>query len=152
MTDVITATLWITLGLTWYGDGFVDSNLACGGKFTDTDQMMWGALPIEWNKAGYVSCDDTLIAEFPTGRRIEVPVMDFGCHLHHRIWDGLAPSMGADFPDFPEFRQKEPTATGRMTVIRKDGTPWEIPPLKAWGGKWCDGPLTYRSVRPDKRR
>lgn len=150
MTATITATLWIALGFTFY-NGPVDSNLACGGKFTDTGHM-WGAVAIEWNKAGYVSCGDTLIAEFPTGRRIEVPIMDFGCHLHHHIWDGLAPSMGADFPSFPEFRQKEPTATGRMTVIRKDGTPWDIPPLKAWGSEWCDGPLTYRPTRLRRRR
>ena len=136
----ITATLVLTVGLTFYGGDFEDKTLACGGTYTEANGL-WAAVPIEWNKAGYVSCGDILLAKFTNGQEIRVPVRDFGCHLHYPVWDSDLP-MGADFPRYGELK-KTPTGTGQVSV---EG--WTPPPMDAWGTKWCNGPLT---MKPRKR-
>lgn len=135
MTDPITATLWLTIGITFYN--MEGETLACGGVYTEG---MWAAVPIEWEQRGYASCGDTLIAVLADGSRVEAPIRDTGCLLHYPIWDSGLP-FGADFPIYG--RGSKPTGTGKITV-RRNGKWWDVPPLTAWGTKWCQGPLTIK--------
>lgn len=144
----MTITMAITIGLTFYHPKFQGETLACGGTYTDTNGA-WAAVPIEWNKDGYVSCGDMVFATFSNGLTITVPIRDFGCHLHYPAFDSGLP-YGADFPRILGL-EKVPTGTGTLAVKRKDGW-WDIPPLVAWGTKWCDGPLTQRPSRKRARR
>lgn len=141
----IAATVWLTVGLTFYGGDFVGSGLACGGVYTESEGV-WAAVPIEWVQGGYVSCGDMLEAIFADGRRVMVPIRDTGCHLHHAVWDTGRP-FGADFPNWPWWRDGTPTGTGRVRVKRQDGSWWTPPPMMAWATQYCEGPLTV--ARPE---
>lgn len=138
---MISATVAITLGLTFYHPQFEGETLACGGKY-DKKHGLWMAAPIEWNQSGFVSCGDMAYATFASGLTITVPIRDFGCHLHYPAHDSGLP-YGGDFPRILGLEQV-PTGTGTLAVKRKDGEWWDIPPLTAWGTEWCDGPLTVR--------
>jgi len=139
--SAITATMAITVGLTFYAPSFEGETLACGGKYDDRHGL-WMAAPIEWNKGGYVSCGDTALVTFSNGLSIKVPIRDFGCHLHYPAYDSGLP-YGGDFPRINGL-EKTPTGTGTVAVKRKGGGWWDIPPLLAWGTEWCDGPLTWK--------
>jgi len=49
----ITTTLFITVGLTFYGGDFINQTMACGDVYTES-LGMWAAVPIEWKKSGFV--------------------------------------------------------------------------------------------------
>jgi len=148
VTPIITATAWITLGITGYAGDFVGSGLACGGTYTTTEQA-WVAAPIEWMLGGWVSCGDRMEIVTRDGREIEARIMDTGCMLHYPVWDTGLP-FGADLPRllFPTFK----TGTGQLRVWRvQQGRWWTPPPLTPWAIKWCDGPLSPRYPRWPKR-
>jgi hypothetical protein len=143
MTVPMAITLTV-VGLTFYAPSFEGETLACGGKYDD-QHGLWAAVPIEWNKDGYVHCGDMLYATFSNGVTVTVPIRDFGCHLHYPAYDSGLP-YGADFPRILGL-EKVPTGTGTIAVKHKDGEWWDIPPLTAWGRQWCDGPLTKEEKR-----
>jgi len=141
---VLSATVWITVGLTFYGGDFVGSDLACGGTYTEPEGT-WAAVPIEWVRGGYVHCGDTLTAVFADGTMWTGPVRDTGCHLHYSAWDTGKP-FGADFPVYVRDQLGAvPTGTGKLTIQHRDGSSWSPPPTwaTAWGQAWCEGPLTW---------
>jgi len=149
MTTVVTATatLWLTGGLTFYGGDFVGQGLACGGQYVP-EQEEWVAMPIEWFMKGYISCGDVAHVRFRDGTTWEGPVLDSGCLLHYEIFDTGLPFVG----DFPVYLRQRlgpvPTGTGQIAVWRKQqGRWWDVPPLDAWGTKWCHGPLTMPRPR-----
>lgn len=147
--EIITTTLWLTIGLTFYsGDQWTGNPLYCGGIYTETEEL-WGAVPIEWLREGYVGCGDLIFAEFADRTQIQVRVKDAGCHLHWPAYGGGGQlPYGADFPRFGELK-KTPTGVGKIAVLRKDGSWWEIPPLDAWATDVCEeGPLTGEKPEP----
>ena len=139
MTGIITATLWLTIGITFYD--LEGQNLACGGVY---EEGTWVAVPIEWMEDGYVNCGDTMHISFSDGRVVQAPIKDTGCLLHYPIWDTGLP-FGADLPIYG--RNGQTTATGKIAVQHKNGKWWEVPPTVAWGTRWCSGPLTKIDAR-----
>ena len=142
---MITATLMITVGLSFYGGAdFINHPLYCGGTYL-VDGDPWAAVAVEWFKQGYVHCGDTLFATFKDGRQVEVPIRDAGCHLHWPVYDTGLP-FGADFPSLKSWRNGTPTGTGQIAVRHKDGSWWTPPPLRPWYGG-CEGPLSRGEER-----
>lgn len=138
----ITATLWLTVGLSFYGGDFVDQPLYCGETYTKS-LGDWAAVPIEWFKGGWVHCGDTITAILSDGSTRTVPIRDAGCHLHHPVWDTGLP-FGADFPIY--HRDRAPTGTGQIAIKRATGQWLTISPLMlvGWDVESCDGPLSMR--------
>lgn len=147
MTATITATAILTAGITFYGGDFVSQGLACGGTY-EPKQGEWVAMPIEWFRNGYISCGDVAYLEFANGKTWHGPILDSGCLLSYPIFDTGLP-FGADLPAYVRDRLGPvPTGTGRIAVWRKEqGRWWNVPPLDAWGRKWCHGPLTLPKPR-----
>jgi hypothetical protein len=136
----------MTIGITFYLlSDFGGSGLACGGTFT-TGHGLWAALPIEWEQAGSISCGDIAHITLSSGRKIKVPIMDLGCHLHYPVGsslggDGIMP-YGADLPRIGKLKRAK-TGIGELSVYRTSKGRWWTPPtLSAWGTDWCHGPLT----------
>lgn len=145
--DVITTTLWLTVGITFYGGDFVGQTMACGEVYTTTTEP-WAAVPIEWMLSGAVECGDMVYATLASGYTIEVPIKDTGCLLHYGAWDTGRP-FALDLPrlHFPFDGDRWITGTGQVKVWRQRlNRWWDPPPLTAWATRWCDGPLTVRRV------
>jgi len=157
--SVITATVWITIGITFYGGDFVGSNLACNGHTYSPDSGEWAAVPIEWVLSGQVACGDILYAEMPNGTTWEGPILDTGCHLHYPVWDTGLP-FGVDFPIYVRHANAldgklVPTGTGAIAIYKREQSGWWNPPpgaMTAWATRWCNGPLTIRRTSGGRMR
>jgi len=137
----ITATLWLTAGITGYGGDFVGQGMACGFVYTSTTPP-WAAVPIEWMASGAVECGDLVHLDV-NGQQVVVPVGDTGCMLHWGTWDTGEP-LAVDLPRLLFPAEDWPTMTGQVAVWRvREGTWWTPPSLTAWATEYCQGPLTW---------
>jgi len=148
VTQIITATIAITMGVTIY-EAPEGTGLACRGHAYDTSKE-WVAVPTEWLLGGYLDCKDLAYGCLPNGHCLDgVPVRDTGCLLHYPVWpvEDRMP-FGLDIP----LHMREWYGnfhTGRMTMqfYRVSEQSWWTPSqasLTAWDTVNCDGPLTLR--------
>ena len=137
----ITATLWLTVGITGYtGAG---QTTACGFVYTSTAPP-WAAVPIEWMISDAVECGDLVYLDV-NGQQLAVKVGDTGCMLHYPTWDTGAP-QGIDLPRLLFPAEDWPTMTGQVAVWRvREGAWWTPPPLTAWATGYCSGPLSVEA-------
>lgn len=140
----IVSLLWLSAGVTGYGDGFVGDTLGCYPGVYSAEQAPWVAVPIEWVKGGLVECGDRALIEYPDGTSIEAPIMDTGCMLHYPVWDTKRP-MVIDLPRIHFSASEYPTQTARIAIRTSEGEwlPVSEFPLTAWATQYCDGPLSW---------
>lgn len=126
MVNLITATLAITGGITfYYGDLVEGQPLSCPGHTYAKETGPWLAVDTSWYADRRVLCGDLFLVTFADGSHMHARALDAGYLDEYTIWDTGLPFV-ADLPRY--WRDGRPTATGRIinlsAIIRAFGASW----------------------------